>query len=129
MFRDSLPLLNYVFGLWLFKEAPMKFFKQPAAPQSGTRKSQREDLHGSGMYPASGPWPKDKAAIRAPADWNGRAIDAGDAAKAVDAKVKEKAKRAREGVRRRIKSDVDEAYSQGQVVEKSGPVEKAIRTT
>ena len=106
----------------------MKFYKQPAGPKSGSRKTQREDLHGSGIYPSSGPWPKGKATVRAPADWNQRAISSANESEP-DKKTKEKARQARQGVRRRIKSDVDEAYSQGQVVEKSGPVEKAIRTT
>lgn len=99
----------------------MKFFKQ-AAPTE-TKRGQREDLHGSGVYPSSGPWPKGQAELRAPEEWNRRELGAPS-----DAAIKQKAKRARQGVRRRIKSDYDEAYSQGQVTDKSGPVEKAIRT-
>jgi hypothetical protein len=100
----------------------MRFFKQAVAPTE-RKKGQREDLHGSGIYPSSGPWPNGEAALRAPEDWNRRALGP-----STDAPIKEKAKRARQGVRRRIKSDYDEGYSQGQVVEKSGPVEKALRT-
>lgn len=100
----------------------MKFFKQAIAPTE-TKRGQREDLHGSGVYPSSGPWPKGEAELRAPEDWNRRALGT-----SADTALKQKAKRARQGVRRRIKSDYDEGYSQGQVVDKSGPVEKAIRT-
>lgn len=100
----------------------MKFFKQATSP-TGSKRGQREDLHGSGVYPSSGPWPKGQAELRAPEDWNRRELNAPD-----DAPIKEKAKRARQGVRRRIKADFDEAYSQGQTTEKSGPVEKALRT-
>ena len=100
----------------------MKFYKQATAP-SGTKRGQREDLHGSGVYPSSGPWPKGQAELRAPEEWNRRELRAPD-----DTAIKQKARRARQGVRRRIKSDYDEGYSQGQVTEKSGAVEKALRT-
>jgi hypothetical protein len=87
----------------------MKFYKHSTAP-ADTTKHQREDLHGSGVYPSSGPWPKGDAELRAPEDWNERKLGP---ATAHDTAIKEKAKRARQGVRRRVKSDVDEAYSQG----------------
>jgi len=100
----------------------MKFFKQNAAPTE-TKRGQREDLHGSGVYPSSGPWPKGEAELRAPEDWNRRALGTPS-----DTPIKQKAKRARQGVRRRIKADYDEGYSQGQTSEKSGAVEKMLRT-
>src|SRR5689334_804131 len=110
----------------------MKFYKQSTAPAQGKR-TQREDLHGSGVYPSSGPWPEHNAPLRTPEDWNERAIGPAEQSKAEETKadeaIKEKARRARQGVRRRIKSDLDEGYSQGQDVTKHGNVEQAIRTT
>jgi hypothetical protein len=37
--------------------------------QPGGGKGQREDVHGSGVYPASGPWPEHEAQVRSEAEW------------------------------------------------------------
>jgi hypothetical protein len=108
----------------------MKAYKQTLPSQRFTKPGQREDLHGSGVYPSSGPWPKGNAQLRAPADWAQRHIGPSQTTQKVSETnpVAEKAERARKAVQRKIRADVDEAYSQGQTVERTGPIGKQIRT-
>ena len=101
----------------------MKRFKQPEIFERihprRTSSKKREDVRGSGVYPASGPWPKGKAEIRAPADWNRRQLMPGTVSKTQASSI---AERAVAGARRRIRSEVDEAYSQGSTRERSRAV-------
>ena len=78
---------------------------------------EKEDVHGSGVYPSSGPWPKENATVRAPADWNERTLRKRGSAK-TSPKISAKVERALEGAKRKAKSKLDEAYQQGESARK-----------
>lgn len=49
------------------KARRQKSNQQSGAPGGG--KGMREDVHGSGVYPASGPWPEHEAGFRNEGEW------------------------------------------------------------